>query len=428
MAAGRALGPSVRIGIETGQASGVSKRSRANARTEEDPGEADSPADPASPGLEDSDHSADQSAAEDSESVTDTDSESEATSGSDTVSGSTGSAASSEASRAFSAHWADDLADAVGLSKARYDRATLLHKAKLEGVDTAKWWRAMGLVEVEDDVVAFGRDDLAMVRALRIVEGQDDNGAEHIFRLARLLGGSFSRIAEAQTRVLDDMLNQFREDELDTPAARADALSSPEAEALLELLDQAMTYVWRRHLFASLGRWIGADPEEDRQAVGFIDISGFSQMSKRTEPQVLADVVERFESEAVDVVSHHGGRVVKFIGDEAFFVVDDIPTAVDVALEVADRMAAGEPHVALHTGIATGPTVSIAGDVFGNTVNLAKRLTDVARKGKVVIPRDDSEVLKGRDDLVVRRVARSFDLKGVGRTSAVNVSRKKPSD
>jgi adenylate cyclase len=286
----------------------------------------------------------------------------------------------------------------------------------------------MGLVEVPEDVVAFGREDLAMARALRLVMMQDDNGEEHVFRLARLLGGSFSRIAEAQTRVLDDMLSNLGGEELDTPAERAAALTTPEAESLIELLDQSMTYVWRRHLFASLGRWIGADPDEDTRAVGFIDISGFSQLSKRTAPEVLAGAVERFESEAVDVVSHHGGRVVKFIGDEAFFVVDDIPAAVDVAFEVADRMAEAEPAVALHTGVATGPTVSIAGDVFGNTVNLAKRLTDVARKGRIVMPRTDADALEGRNDLVVRRVTRSFDLKGVGRTSAVSVTRRKVSD
>ncbi len=341
-----------------------------------------------------------------------------------------------------------ELADNIGLARARYDRETLLRKAGLEGVDTRQWWRAMGLVEVPDGVVAFGNDDLAMVRALRVVLGLDGDGdgddsddgdddleapgasaSEHVFRLARLLGGSFSRIAEAQTEVLEDMLVQMGSvGSLDSPAERAAALNSSDSEVLLELFEQAMTYVWRRHMFASLGRWIGADPDESTAAVGFIDISGFSQMSKRVDADVLAEVIERFESEAVDVVSHHGGRVVKFIGDEAFFVVDDVPAAVDVALEVARRMADAEPKVALHTGIAAGPMVSIAGDVFGHTVNLAKRLTDVARKGKVVLPKDDVAAREGRDDLVVRRVARVFELKGVGRTSAVSISRRKTED
>ncbi len=67
--------------------------------------------------------------------------------------------------------------------------------------------------------------------------------------------------------------------------------------------------------------------------------------------------------------------------------------------------------------------MTIAGDVFGNTVNLAKRLTDVARKGKIILPKDQADLLAEREDLELHRVNRSFELKGVGRTSAVSVAR-----
>ena len=77
----------------------------------------------------------------------------------------------------------------------------------------------------------------------------------------------------------------------------------------------------------------------------------------------------------------------------------------------------------LHGAIAYGPTVTIAGDVFGNTVNLAKRLTDVSRKGRILMPRRDAEALEDHDELVVRRMSRTFDLKGVGRTATVTVAR-----
>lgn len=320
---------------------------------------------------------------------------------------------------------ADEIAEVVGLSKARYDRETLLRKGHVEDVDTRRWWRAMGIVEVPEDVVGFGPEDLAMVRALRIVLSRDERAEEHIYRLARLLGGSFSRIAEAQTQVIEDLMEEMPAVErLETPAERADALRGDEAGALIELFDQSMTYVWRRHLFAALGRWVGADANQTSEVVGFIDISGFSRMSKRVAPEVLGSVVERFESEAIDVVSGHGGRVVKFIGDEVFFVVDDVGAAVDLALDLGARMAEGTPSVGLHTGIAVGPTVTIAGDVFGTTVNLAKRLTDVARKGKIYLAKDDAAALVDREDLVVRRVSRRLDLKSEGRTSVVNVSRR----
>ncbi|MFV0318684.1 MAG: hypothetical protein ACK5O2_17195 [Microthrixaceae bacterium] len=318
---------------------------------------------------------------------------------------------------------AADLAEVIGLARMRYDRDTLLDKANLEDMDTARWWRAMGIVEVPDGMVAFNADDLAMARALKVVLAEGDASEEHVFRLARLLGGSFSRIAEAQTAVVEDMIRSLDPGvALDTPGERSAALSGDAATALVNLFEQSMLYVWRRHLFATLGRWVGADPEHEDQAVGFVDISDFSRMSKRLDPDVLAIVVEGFESEVVDVVSAHGGRVVKFIGDEAFFVLDDLGEAVRTALEIMERLEASDPPVALHGAVASGPTVTIAGDVFGNTVNLAKRLTDVARKGKVILPKDQAKLLEDCDDLRLHRVGRSFELKGVGRTSAMSVS------
>lgn len=322
---------------------------------------------------------------------------------------------------------AADVAELVGLSKARYTRDELLLKVDAGDTDIATWWRAMGLVEVPHGTVAFNADDLAMVRALKAVIAEGDASENHVLRLARLLGGSLSRISEAQVSVIEDVLTNLEPGvAMDTAADRSAALASEPSSALIELFEQSMLYVWRRHLFASLGRWIGVDPDHDTQAVGFVDISGFSHMSKRLDSGVLAEVIERFESEVVDVVSTEGGRVVKFIGDEALFVAPDLPTAARVALDVVDRMRAGDPHVDVHGGIAFGSTVTVAGDVFGNTVNLAKRLTDVARRGRILMPKIDTELFEGDEDLTVRRVGRSFDFKGVGRTAAVAVSRSTP--
>ncbi len=319
---------------------------------------------------------------------------------------------------------AADLTELVGLSKARYTRDELLAKVDMGDTDSTIWWRAMGLVEVPEGTVAFTADDLAILRALRAVLAEGDAREDHVLRLARLLGGSFSRISEAQVSVIEDVLTTLEpEVSLETAADRSAALVSDPASALKDLFEESMLYVWRRHLFASLGRWIGADPDHDSQALGFIDISDFSHMSKRTDPEVLGEVIERFEFEAVDIVSTHGGRVVKFIGDEVFFVIDTLPEAADVALEMVERMRLGDHPVHVHGGLAYGPTLTMSGDVFGNTVNLAKRLTDVARKGRILIPKSDAPLLEDREDLTVRRVGRSFDLKGFGRTSTISVSR-----
>ena len=323
---------------------------------------------------------------------------------------------------------ADQIAEAVGLSTAAYDRQTVADAVGLPSEETLQWWRAMGIVEVPDGVVAFGESDLHMAQMLAVLIAQDVDHRDDVMRLARLLGGSFSRIAEAQVRVLEEALGEvLPEHILDTPSGRAEALLSDEGRLLLAVLQEAVLYVWRRHLFATLGRWVGAEDDQAVQAVGFSYISGFSGLSKKVTDDELGSIVDSFERESVDVVTRHDGRVVKFIGDEVLFVVDSVPTAVDVALELTDRMAEAAIPVALHSGIAHGPTITIGGDVFGNTVNLAKRLTAVARRGKVVLTKAAAADLSERDDLQIHRVARVFELKGVGRTQVVSVTRR-PAD
>jgi adenylate cyclase len=321
---------------------------------------------------------------------------------------------------------ADQIAEAIGLDAAVYDRRTVADAVGLPTEETVQWWRAMGIVEVPDGVVAFGETDLDMASLLAELLAADAHHRDDVMRLARLLGGSFSRIAEAQVRVMEEVLSEvLAEDGLDTPAQRAEALLSPEGRGLLEIFQQSVMYVWRRHLFATLGRWVGAEEDQAVQAVGFADISGFSALSKRITTDELAEIVDTFEREAVDVVTHHDGRVVKFIGDEVLFVVDSVGVAVDIALELSERMAASSVPVQLHCGVAHGPTITIGGDVFGNTVNLAKRLTAVARRNKVVLTKATAvAALSERDDLQLHRVARVFELKGIGRTQIVSVSRR----
>ena len=56
---------------------------------------------------------------------------------------------------------------------------------------------------------------------------------------------------------------------------------------------------------------------------------------------MLAAVVDRFESIAYDTVVKLGGRVVKMIGDEVMFVVDDVRPAVEIALTLAEAYSRG---------------------------------------------------------------------------------------
>jgi adenylate cyclase len=274
-------------------------------------------------------------------------------------------------------------------------------------------------------VPAFGEADVEMVRSLAALTQAgliDDAGIQ---RLARLLGSSFSRIAEAQVSVVEQLLGAG-------PAAGGGAslrdrlaeLAGPGGEALIDNFEDAVVYTWRRHLLAAFGRRLLLGEEADEAVVGFADLVGFTKLSQRVPPEHLGEIIDQFERIALDVVAEHGGRAVKLIGDEVMFVTDDLPRGVDIGLDLEARLGDVADMPDIHCGIAHGPVVAVGGDVFGPAVNLAARLTTIARPGTIVIPRDAVEQLEDRDDIEVVPVRRSFHLKGIGGTRIVAVRRR----
>lgn len=285
-----------------------------------------------------------------------------------------------------------------------------------------RWWRAMGLPEMPEDQVAFRDEDVAMVRRLDQLLGEDVVDEDEVLRLARLMGASFSRLVEAQLEVIDEL---FTSPDPDGPLhpRRIDgrALAAAADTDIVETLESTLLYVWRRHLLAAIGHRLTLEEEHTDQAVGFADLSGFTRVSKKATSLEIADIIETFEGVAFDVVSTHGGRIVKLIGDEIMFVTRDVASAVAIGLELITRLEplGGMPGV--HAGIAFGPTVLVGGDVFGPTVNLASRLTDIARRNTVAVPRDVADELGDVPGAEMRRIRRSYDLKGVGRTEVMAI-------
>jgi adenylate cyclase len=329
------------------------------------------------------------------------------------------------------------LTAAVGLDPPVYRRADVEQHVGLPHADMVRWWRAMGFAEVPEDEVAFGDDDVRMASELAALLGSGRVGDRDVLRLARVLGASFSRIAEAQVSLLEDA------EEPGAPgpercgqAPEGTELSRAVQDAeLLDLLESSLVYVWRRHLVAALGRRLQVDDADDpvddehlagTTTVGFVDIAGFSKMSKRMDVDALGEVVDGFEAAALEAISGYGGRVVKFIGDAVMYVAPDLEAGVRIGLDLQERAATSDVPVDLHCGVAHGPTITMGGDVFGPTVNLASRLTDVARRGTVVVPRECAAELQDSPDLVVRPVRRPYDLKGIGRTRLATVARVSP--
>ena len=132
-------------------------------------------------------------------------------------------------------------------------------------------------------------------------------------------------------------------------------------------------------------------------AVAFTDIVGYTSQSKHLTEAELVDLVETFEDDTTRAVTAIGGRVIKTIGDEVLYVADSPRALVEIALALTARGEDeddGFPRV--RAGIAYGDVTTRLGDVFGPTVNIASRLTSIARPGTVIVDRGAFDALTGR--------------------------------
>src|SRR5690606_41157962 len=99
----------------------------------------------------------------------------------------------------------------------------------------------------------------------------------------------------------------------------------------------------------------------------------------------LARVVEWFEETDADIVASCGGRRVKTLGDEVLFSAETPETGAEIALTFAATIQDETEVPDVRVGAAYGPVLPLMGDVFGTTVNLAARLTSLARPRTVAI-------------------------------------------
>ena len=264
-------------------------------------------------------------------------------------------------------------------------------------------WRALGFPEADDDDVAFTSADVEALRLTQELIGLGIIEPETEQAFIRTIGRSFARLAEWQVRAfLGSVASGSQED-----IAAGDLA---ELEKVLPLGEKVQTYVWRRHLVNAASRLLLTDSDDVDAApmvVGFADIVGYTSRSRKMTRQELTDMVERFEEVTAGVITDHHGRVVKTIGDEVLFVVDDPRQAALLALDLLDEHEADEEFPQVRIGLAHGNVLNHMGDVFGPVVNVASRLASVARPGSAVVDRRLAELVRDDDALRLKRMRRT---------------------
>jgi len=119
-------------------------------------------------------------------------------------------------------------------------------------------------------------------------------------------------------------------------------------------------------------------------AVCFADLVGFTRLGESIDVDELGGIAGRLAEMAADL-ARPPVRLVKTIGDAAMLVSLEVDPLLDVTLElVAAADAEGEGFPQLRGGVALGPALERGGDWYGRPVNLASRVTGIARRGSVL--------------------------------------------
>nr|WP_233532660.1 adenylate/guanylate cyclase domain-containing protein [Antrihabitans sp. YC2-6] len=261
----------------------------------------------------------------------------------------------------------DDVCARVGISRSRGGRL----------------WMALGFTVDPDPKAAMftaADVDAFQVMADLVEKGIVDDPTQ--LAIARTLGHSMARVAEWQVDVLNAHLAQ-QADPKDGEAVARQTISS---------LQELQNYAWRRHLAAAADRSthdLETDSENRTLAVGFADIVGYTRLTRHLDTAELAALIETFESGTTETITGNGGWVIKNVGDEVMFAAERPADIAAIAFGLADqRMDPEHGDVAvppLRIGLSYGPVLQRFGDLYGPVVNIAARLTGVARPGTILV-------------------------------------------
>jgi adenylate cyclase len=291
-------------------------------------------------------------------------------------------------------------------------------------LDQAKrLWRALGFPEAGDAVAFTDADGVALGSLVGVVE----EGAidfDTAVRLTRAVGTTMARLADWQVATLSARVEQLEAGEEATGSRIGSALRLNEQVGVP--FQELLVYSWRRHLAAAVARVeaLGAndaDLHTTQVTVGFADLVSFTALSNQMDEDRLGDMIEIFESRCADVVAAERGRVIKTLGDSVLFVCEDPAPAMEIALDIVEVIGHDNRLPDVRLGMSTGSVIMQLGDVFGPPVNMAARLTGVARRNRVITDRATADLLPpGRFD---SRVLPARPLRGFGIVEPVAVRR-----
>ncbi len=232
-------------------------------------------------------------------------------------------------------------------------------------------------------------------------------GEEATLAFIRVLGAAANTIAEGAVALFFSELGPGTVREGANELARA-KLAEAATTAFTRVPDvvagmvlHAFERAQRRVQAARPYPWPGEGATDDDEeggptevvALGFVDLVGSTAWAQSLPLRDQNLALTRFESAAWSSAVLAGGRVVKTIGDEVFFVAPSPDAACRIAIEVCQAAAADHVLPPARGAVGIGPATPREGDYFGPTVNLVARLVKAAAPGEVVVTEAAAEGL-----------------------------------
>lgn len=256
--------------------------------------------------------------------------------------------------------------------------------------------RAMGLPIPSTDEPVYSEADLESVQMAKVFRAAGISD-EDIFDLLRTLGRGLSQAAERMRAITLGLVLEPGLSEHDLAqrfAYIASQLSPLVGPLVTNLLTLHLRQMAEGEAINVVERMGGRLPGSREVTVCFADLVGFTSLGEEVPPDELGRLAVRLEALTTEVIAPPA-RLVKTIGDAVMLVSTEPEPLLDAGLALLDAAAAeGDDFPQLRAGVAIGSALGRAGDWFGRPVNLASRITGVARPGSVLAEREVREATR----------------------------------
>jgi adenylate cyclase len=285
--------------------------------------------------------------------------------------------------------------------------------------------RLAGLPDSGREDVVFAEEDVELAASTK--EFIDAGFSEEaIFEITRVLGEGMSRLAAT-------VVAGFTEAFLEPGAGEQEVGDrfAALAEQFIPTVTPILVSTFKAHLRESVKRGMlsraeleaGKVADAQELTVCFADLVGFTRLGGEIALEDLGSLAGQLAHLASDV-TEEPVRLVKTIGDAAMFVSPEPKPLVMTALRLVDAVKDAELP-SLRAGIALGPATARAGDFYGPSVNLASRVTGIARAESVLCTQ---EVRDATEEAFDWSSAGKHKLKGVSKQVALSRARLRQHD